>query len=143
MNLHHMILPAITLGVSTGAFLCRILRSSMLQVLGQDFIRTARAKGLDRKRVVLKHALKNAMIPFITVAGLSMGSLLGGYVHVESVFKWAGVGKFFVESITQRDIRVTMGCVLLLATLIVLINLTVDLLYTVLDPRVRLDGKGT
>ncbi|CAN5262611.1 ABC transporter permease [soil metagenome] len=143
MNLHHMLLPAVTLGVGTGAFLCRILRSSMLQVLGQDYIRTARAKGLDRKRVVMKHALKNAMIPFITVAGLSMGSLLGGSVIVESVFNWPGVGKYFVESILQRDFPVTMGCVLLLAGLIVLINLAVDLLYVVLDPRVRLDGKGT
>ncbi|MBI1291485.1 ABC transporter permease subunit [bacterium] len=138
--LAHLFLPAITLGLSSGAFLSRILRSSMLQVLNQDYIRTARAKGLAKGPVVMRHALKNALIPFVTVAGLSMGSLLGGSVIVETVFNWPGVGKLFVESILQRDLPVTMGCVLMLATIFVLLNLAVDLLYTYLDPRIRLDG---
>jgi peptide/nickel transport system permease protein len=138
--LSHLFLPAITLGLSSGAFLSRILRSSMLQTLNQDYIRTARAKGLAKWDVVVRHGLKNAMIPFVTVAGLSLGSLLGGAVIVETVFNWPGVGKLFVESILQRDLPVTMGCVLMLATIFVVVNLLVDLLYTWLDPRVRLDG---
>lgn len=136
----HLVLPAITLGVSTGAFLCRILRSSMLQVLNMDYVRTARAKGLDSYRVILKHALKNAMIPFVTVAGLSTGALLGGSVIVETVFNWPGVGKLMIDSIRGRDFPVTMGAVLVLATVFVLVNLLVDLLYSVLDPRIRLEG---
>jgi ABC-type dipeptide/oligopeptide/nickel transport system permease component len=141
-TLRHLVLPALSLGLGTGAFLSRILRSSMVQVLGQDYVRTARAKGLGKFTVVMKHALKNAMIPFVTVAGLSMGSLLGGSVIVESVFNWPGVGKLFVDSILQRDLPVTMGCVLILATIFVVVNLLVDLLYTVLDPRIRLEGGG-
>jgi len=136
----HLFLPAATLGLSSGAFLSRILRSSMLQVLNQDFIRTARAKGLAPGPVVLRHALKNALIPFVTVAGLSMGSLLGGSVIVETVFEWPGVGKLFVDSILQRDLPVTMGCVLMLATIFVVLNTLIDLVYTAIDPRIRLDG---
>ncbi|MCC5877728.1 MAG: ABC transporter permease [Candidatus Sumerlaeia bacterium] len=138
----HLVLPAITLGVSTGAFLCRILRSSMLQVLSMDYVRTARAKGLDSNRVILKHALKNAMIPFVTVAGLSTGALLGGSVIVETVFNWPGVGKLMIDSIRGRDFPVTMGAVLILAFIFVLVNLLVDLLYSVLDPRIRLEGSA-
>lgn len=138
--LRHLLMPAITLGVGTGAFLSRILRSSMLQVLGQDFIRTARAKGLSEATVIFKHTLKNALIPFVTVAGISTGWLLGGSVIVETVFDWPGVGKLLIDSIRQRDFPVTTGTVLVLATLFVLVNLAVDLLYTVLDPRIRLDG---
>jgi ABC-type dipeptide/oligopeptide/nickel transport system permease component len=138
--LGHLVLPAITLGVGTGAFLSRILRSSMLQVLNMDYIRTARAKGLDGKRVLFKHALKNAMIPFVTIAGLSTGSLLGGAVIVETVFNWPGVGKLLVDSIRERDFPITMGAVLILAVIFVAVNLIVDMLYVVLDPRIRLDG---
>jgi len=137
----HLVLPAITLGIGTGAFLCRILRSSMLQVLNMDYVRTARAKGLDSTRVILKHALKNALIPFITVAGISTGALLGGSVIVETVFNWPGVGKLLVDSIKERNFPVTMGCVLVLAVIFVLVNLIVDMLYVVLDPRIRLEGK--
>lgn len=136
----HLFLPALTLGVGTGAFLSRILRSSMLQVLNADFVRTARAKGLNERRVILKHALKNALIPFITVTGISLGALLGGSVIVETVFSWPGVGKLMVDSIKERDFPVTMGCVLVLATIFVLVNLIVDLLYAVIDPRIRLDN---
>jgi len=136
----HLILPALTLGVGTGAFLSRILRSSMLQVLNMDFVRTARAKGLESRAVILKHALRNALIPFVTVAGLSIGALLGGSVIVETVFNWPGVGKLLVDSIKERDFPITMGCVLIFACVFVLVNLIVDLLYAVLDPRIRLEG---
>jgi ABC-type dipeptide/oligopeptide/nickel transport system permease component len=138
--LSHLFLPALTLGVGTGAVLCRILRSSMLDVMEMDFVRTARAKGLPGPRVVFKHALKNALIPFVTVAGLSMGAMLGTAVIVETVFNWPGVGKLLIDSIRERDFPVTMGTVLVLAVGFVLINLLVDLIYTVLDPRIRLDG---
>lgn len=138
--LSHLVLPSITLGVGTGAFLCRILRSSMLEVLNMDYVRTARAKGLATGPVVFKHALKNAMIPFVTVAGLSTGALLGGSVIVETVFNWPGVGKLMIDSIRGRDFPVTMGAVLVLAAVFVLVNLVVDLLYAVLDPRIRLEG---
>ena len=139
--LRHLILPAITLGVSTGAFLCRILRSSMLQVLHADYIRTARAKGLDEPVVIMKHALKNALIPFVTVAGLSLGALLGGSVIVETIFNWPGIGKLVIDSIKSRDYPVTMGCVLVLATIFVFVNLIVDLLYAALDPRIRVGAQ--
>ncbi|GAB4318632.1 MAG: ABC transporter permease [Candidatus Sumerlaeia bacterium] len=138
--LSHLVLPALTLGVGTGAFLCRILRSSMLQTLNQDYIRTARAKGLNTPRVVLKHALKNALIPFITVAGLSTGALLGGSVIVETVFNWPGVGKLLIDSIKERNFPVTIGAVLIFAVIFVVINTIVDLLYVILDPRIRLEG---
>ena len=137
----HLTLPALTLGVGTGAFLCRILRSSMLQVLNMDYVRTARAKGLDSNRVILKHALRNALIPFVTVAGISMGTLLGGSVIVETVFNWPGVGKLLVDSIKERNFSVTMGCVLVLAVVFVLVNGLIDLLYVAIDPRIRLEGK--
>lgn len=142
-RISHLILPSLTLGLGTGAFLCRILRSSMLEVLMADYVRTARAKGLNSRRVILKHALKNAMIPFVTVAGLSLGTLLGGSVIVETVFNWPGVGKLMIDSIKERDFPVTMGCVLILAVVFVVVNLLVDILYTVLDPRIRLDGGET
>ena len=137
--LGHLVLPAVTLGVSTGAFLSRILRSSMLQVLNMDYIRTARAKGLNERRVIFKHALKNAMIPFVTIAGISTGALLGGAVIVETVFNWPGVWKLLVDSIRERDFPITMGTVLILAVIFVLVNLLVDMTYVLLDPRIRLE----
>ena len=136
----HIIMPALVIGVGTGAFLCRILRSSMLEVLRADYVRTARAKGLHGWAVIMKHALKNALIPFITVTGISMGSLLGGSVIVETVFNWPGIGKLLVESIHERNLPVTMGCVLIMGGGFVLINLLTDILYTVIDPRISLEG---
>ncbi len=136
-RLNHLILPALTLGVGTGAFLCRILRSSMLQVMHQDFIRTARAKGLRRPQIIFKHTLRNALIPFVTVAGLAMGALLGGSVVVEQVFNWPGIGQMLIQSIMQRDYPVTTGCVIMMAVIFVLVNLFVDLLYGFIDPRIR------
>ncbi|MBX3727685.1 MAG: ABC transporter permease [Candidatus Sumerlaeia bacterium] len=140
-HISHLFLPAITLGVGTGASLSRILRSSMLETMGADYIRTARAKGLAEPRVVLKHALKSALIPFVTVAGISAGALLSGSVIVETVFNWPGVGSLLVGSIKERDFPVTMGCILLLATIFVLVNALVDMLYIVLDPRIRVGGE--
>ena len=133
-------MPAIALGYyATPAFM-RLTRAGMLEVLASDYIRTARAKGLDGSRVVLKHALKNALIPFITVAGISTGALLGGSVIVETVFNWPGVGKLLIDSIKERNFPVTMGAVLIMAVVFVVINTIVDLLYVVLDPRIRLEG---
>lgn len=138
--LSHLVLPALTLGLGTGAFLSRILRSSMLEVLQKDFVRTARAKGLDERTVIIKHALRNALIPFVTVAGLATGALLGGAVIVESIFNWPGIGRLLVDSIRQRDFPVTMGTTLMMAVIFMLVNLMVDIVYTFLDPRIRLDG---
>lgn len=134
---NHLILPALTLGVGTGAFLCRILRSSMLQVMHQDYIRTARAKGLRGPQIIFKHTLRNALIPFVTVAGLAMGALLGGSVVVEQVFNWPGIGQKLIQSIMERDYPVTTGCVIMMAVIFVLVNLFVDLLYGFIDPRIR------
>ncbi len=139
-RISHLFLPSLTIGVGTGAFLCRVLRSSMLEVLKADYVRTARAKGLGGWMVIMKHALMNALIPFVTVTGISMGTLLGGSVIVETVFNWPGVGKLLIDSIRERNFPITMGCVLVLATIFVLVNLLVDILYTVIDPRIKLEG---
>jgi len=132
----HLILPALTLGLATTALIARITRSSMLDVLGQDYINTARAKGLVERIVVYKHALKNALIPVVTVMGLQFGILLGGAVLTESVFSWPGVGRLLVDSILARDYPVVQGAVLVLALFFVLINLVVDIIYALLDPRI-------
>jgi peptide/nickel transport system permease protein len=141
-TVRHLVLPAITLGVALAAPLTRLTRSSMLEVLGEDFVRTAWAKGLHERSVVLRHALRNALIPVVTVAGMSFGHLLGGAVIVETVFAWPGVGKLVVDSIFDRDYPLIQGYVLFMGTIFVLINLAVDLLYVWLDPRVRL-GAGS
>jgi peptide/nickel transport system permease protein len=134
----HLILPAITLGFALAAPLTRLTRSSMLEVLGEDYVRTARAKGLHEGAVILRHALRNALIPVVTVAGMSFGHLLGGAVIVETVFAWPGVGKLVIDSIFDRDYPLIQGYVLFMGTIFVLINLAVDLLYLWLDPRVQL-----
>lgn len=136
----HLILPALTLGFGLAAPLMRLTRSSLLEVLNEDYIQTARAKGLRRPAVVLGHALRNALIPVVTVAGMGFGHLLGGAVIVETVFAWPGVGKFVVEGILDRDYPLIQGYVLFMGTIFVLINLVVDLLYVWIDPRVRLGG---
>lgn len=132
----HMVLPALTLGLATAALIARITRSSMLEVLRQDFITTARSKGLNERVVVYKHALKNALIPVVTVIGLQFGTLLGGAVLTETVFSWPGIGRLMVDSILARDYPVVQGAVLLLAVSFVLINLLVDVIYAFLDPRI-------
>ncbi len=135
--LHHLVLPAITLGGATTAIVARLTRSSMLEVIRQDYVRTARAKGLVERRVVLGHALRNALLPVVTVVGLQVGFLLGGAVLTETVFSWPGVGLQLYRAISTRDIPLIQGSVLLIAVTFVVINLVVDLLYAVLDPRIR------
>jgi len=133
----HLILPAITLGANSTAIIARMTRSSMLEVIRLDYVRTARAKGLTEKMVIWRHALKNALIPVVTVIGLQTGTLLGGAVLTEIVFAWPGIGRLLVEAILSRDYPVVQGVVLLVATLFIMINLIVDLLYSYLDPRIR------
>jgi peptide/nickel transport system permease protein len=133
----HLILPAVTLAAFPMALVARLTRSSMLEILGRDFIRTGRAKGLAERAVILRHALRNAAVPLLTVLGLQIGTLLGGAVITESVFAWPGMGKLVVDAIFFRDFPVVQTVLILSATIFVLINLLVDLLYTVIDPRIR------
>jgi peptide/nickel transport system permease protein len=135
--LRHLVLPAITLSTVPLAIIARMTRSSLLEVLRQDYVRTARAKGLAEQRVVSRHALKNALIPVVTVIGLNVGSLLGGAILTETIFAWPGVGRLVVDSIFARDYPIVQGSVLVIAILFVIINLLVDLSYAYLDPRIR------
>ncbi|MEX2199769.1 MAG: ABC transporter permease subunit [Dongiaceae bacterium] len=135
--LHHLVLPTIVLGTIPLAVIARMTRSAMLEVLSEDYIRTARAKGLRPWRVVAVHALRNAMIPVITVIGLQVGVLLGGAILTETIFSWPGVGKWLIESVRRRDYAALQGGILLVATMIVLVNLFVDLLYALFNPRIR------
>lgn len=132
-----IVLPALTLGFGLAAILTRMTRASMLEVLHEDFIRTARAKGLPERTVILKHALRAALLPIVTVLGLQLGSLLAGAVITETVFSWDGIGRLLVESIEKRDYPVTQACVLTVALVYVLVNLATDIMYTKIDPRVR------
>jgi peptide/nickel transport system permease protein len=136
----HLILPALTLGAFIVARNTRLIRSTMIEVLSQDYIRTGRAKGLSERGVVVRHALKNAAIPVVTLVGLDVGALLGGAVVTETVFAWPGVGRLAIESINSRDFPVVSAVVFFVASGFVLINLLVDMLYTWLDPRIRLAG---
>ena len=135
----HLVLPALTLAAASVTIVARLTRSAMLEVLGQDYIRTARAKGLVERRVVVRHALKNALVPIVTVIGVQAGYLLGGAVLTETVFAWPGVGTLMVQGILARDIPLVQGCVLVVALTFVLVNLSVDVLYAWLDPRIRYD----
>ena len=131
-----MLLPATTLGFNSAAMIARMTRSSVLEIIHQDYIHTARAKGLNERLVVLKHALKNALIPIVTVIGVNFGALLGGTVVVESVFAINGIGRLMVQAINARDFPMVQGTVLVVATTFVLINLLTDILYGVIDPRI-------
>ncbi|HEX9819874.1 MAG TPA: ABC transporter permease [Methylomirabilota bacterium] len=135
--LAHLALPAVTLAAASVTIIARLTRATMLETLGQDYIRTARAKGVVERRVVLRHGLKNAMIPIITVIGVQAGYLLGGAVLTETVFAWPGVGTLMVQGILARDFPLVQGCVLVVALSFVLVNLAVDLLYAWVDPRIR------
>lgn len=137
-SVQHMILPAIALGTIPMALIARMTRSSLLDVLSLDYIRTARAKGLDEKKIVLRHAMRNAMIPVITIVGLSLGTLLGGAVLTETIFNLTGVGRTLFDAIQARDYTIVQAFTLIIAVGYVLINLLVDVLYAFLDPRVRL-----
>ena len=136
-----IVLPALTLGFGLSAILTRMTRTSLLEVLNEDFIRTARAKGLTERQVILRHALRAALLPIITIVGLQMGSLLAGTVITETIFSWDGIGRLLVESIEKRDYPVTQACVLLVALSYVVVNVLTDLLYRLADPRIRL-GQG-
>jgi peptide/nickel transport system permease protein len=133
----HLVLPALTVGVSSAAYIARITRGAMLEALGQDYVRTARAKGLHARRVVFRHALRNALLPIVTVVGLQLGGLLGGAVLTETVFAWPGVGRLLVDAIIARDLPVVQGSVLVVSLLFILVNLTVDLSYAAINPKVR------
>ena len=133
----HLILPAVVLGTIPLAVVARMTRSSMLEVLREDYIRTARAKGLSPLRVIVVHALRNALIPVVTVIGLQVGTLLAGAVLTETLFSWPGIGKWLIDAIARRDYPVVQGGILLIATLVIVVNLCVDLLYGVLNPRIR------
>jgi len=135
--LRHLILPAVALGSIPLAIIARITRSSLLDVLGQDYVRTARAKGLTGRSVTLKHALRNALLPVVTVIGLQAGALLGGAVLTETIFSWPGLGSWVYEAISQRDYPVIQGGVIFAALVVSLANLLVDLSYAVLDPRIQ------
>ncbi len=138
-SLENLVLPALTLGTSMAAVTTRLTRSSMLEVLKQEYIVAARAKGLDERTILIRHALKNALLPVLTFAGMQLGYLLGGTVIVETIFAWPGLGKLLVDSIFARDFALVQGCVLFIAILFSLSNLAVDILYAVLDPRIRYD----
>lgn len=135
----HLVLPAITLGLSSTGIIARMTRSALLEVLGQDYVRTARAKGGTPRTVVFKHALRNALVPVLTVGGLEFGSLLAGAVITETVFTWPGVGRMLVTSVLSRDYPVVQGTVLLIAVSFILVNLLVDVVYGLIDPRIRYD----
>ncbi|MCO6411151.1 MAG: ABC transporter permease [Thiogranum sp.] len=137
-----LVLPAITLGTSLAAILSRMVRSSLLEVLDEDYIRTARAKGLGGYRVLLGHGLRNAWLPILTLLGMQLGALLGGAVVTEAVFNWPGLGSLLVESIQRRDYPVVQGCVLVISLSYVVINLCTDLAYAWADPRIRLDQES-
>jgi peptide/nickel transport system permease protein len=137
-SLGHLAMPALTLGLANAAVISRLVRASMLEVLSSDFVRTARAKGLPVRRVVWRHALRNAMLPVVTVIGWQFGALLSGAVLTEGIFGWPGLGQLAVNAISQRDIPLVQGVVLTFALVFALVNLAVDLLYCAIDPRVRL-----
>lgn len=133
-----IVLPALTLGLGLSAILTRMTRTSLLEVLNDDYIRTARAKGLNERTVVLRHAMRAALLPIITIVGLQMGSLLAGAVITETIFSWDGIGRLLVESIEKRDYPVTQACVLVVALSYVMVNYCTDILYRLADPRMRL-----
>jgi len=139
-SLTSLILPSFTLGVFSMAIVARMTRSTMIDELGQDFVRTVRAKGVVERVVIYKHALRNAFVPILTVIGLQFGTLLGGAVLTETVFSWPGIGRLLVDSISARDFPMVQGIIFVFAAMFIVVNVITDLLYTVVDPRVRLYG---
>ncbi|MFO7265783.1 MAG: ABC transporter permease [Limnochordales bacterium] len=136
-ELRYLVLPSLTLGLPVAAVIARVTRSAMLEVLRQDYVTTARAKGLGEGRVVLRHALANALIPIVTIVGVQAGNLLTGAVVTETVFNWPGLGRLLIDSIGRRDMPLVQGAVLVIAVLFALVNLVVDILYAFIDPRIR------
>ena len=140
-RIQHLLLPAIVLGVLNSALVIRFTRASVLDILGEDYVRTARAKGLAEGVVLIKHVLRNALVPIVTVLGLTLALMIGGTVVTETVFNLPGVGNLVVRAVLRRDYPVIQGTLLVIAAIYVFINLAIDLLYTVVDPRIRLEGK--
>ena len=136
-SLAHLVLPAVTMGGSLAAILTRMVRTSMLEELGQDYIRTARAKGLPERTVVYRHALRNAMMPILTVVGLQFGALLAGAIVTETIFSWPGIGRLTIQAISSRDYYLVQGCILAIGLTYVLVNFATDLLYSIANPRIR------
>lgn len=136
-GLRYIILPALSIGTSMMAIIARLTRSSLLEVLGKDYIRTAQAKGLSRRVVVVKHGLRNALLPVITIVGIQFGAMLGGAVVTETVFAWPGVGRLIINAISQRDFPIIQGGVLMMAIIFTLVNLGVDISYAIVNPRIR------
>lgn len=136
--LEHLVLPAVTVGLVSGSILTRFVRSAVLESLNQDYVRTATAKGLSQRTIVLRHVLPNAAIPIVTVIGLQLGFLLGGVVVVEYIFAWPGIGRLALTAVDDRDYTVLQGAVLYLSLTFLVVNLLVDVLYAVLDPRAEL-----
>ncbi len=136
-EVHSIVLPAFTLGFALSPILSRMVRSSLLEILNEDFVRTARAKGIEERVVIWKHALRNALLPVITILGLQLGGLLGGAVIVEWVFSWPGIGQLTIESIQRRDYPLVQGCVLFISFIYVFVNTMMDLVYSWIDPRIR------
>jgi peptide/nickel transport system permease protein len=132
-----VILPALTLGVFGAAYYTRLVRDEMIGQLGQDYVRTARAKGLSRSAVVVRHALRNALMPVVTIVGVDVGTLVGGAIVTETIFRWPGIGSLAVTAVLDRDGPVIMGCVLVTSVAVVVSTMAVEALYTALDPRVR------
>jgi peptide/nickel transport system permease protein len=139
-RLYHLALPAMVLGMLNSALIIRFTRASMLDILGEDYVRTARAKGLPERVVIVQHVLRNALVPIITVLGLTTALMIGGTVVTETVFNLPGVGNLVVRAVLRRDYPVIQGTLLVIAAIYVFINLMIDLLYTVVDPRIRLGG---
>lgn len=135
-----LVLPAITLGTALAAILSRMIRSSLLEVLNEDYIRTAHAKGLSRFQVIIKHGLRNALLPVITLVGIQLGALLGGAVITETVFAWQGIGKLTVDAIMSRDYPMVQACILFISLFYVTVNIVTDLIYVWIDPRIRTAG---
>ncbi len=138
-GLRYVLLPAISIGSGMMAIIARLTRSSLLEVLSKDYIRTAQAKGLKQRVVVAKHALRNALLPVITIVGIQFGAMLGGAVVTETVFAWPGVGRLIVNAISQRDFPIIQGGVLMMAIIFTLVNLLVDISYALVNPRIRYD----
>jgi len=136
-SLAHLVLPAITMGGALAAILTRMVRTSMLEELGQDYVRTARAKGLPERTVVYRHALRNAMIPIITVLGLQFGALLAGAIVTETIFSWPGIGRLTIQAISNRDYYLVQGCILAIGLTYIAVNFVTDLLYSAVNPRIR------
>jgi peptide/nickel transport system permease protein len=138
-QISYLVLPAMTLGLSYAGAMARLTRSSVLDVLGADYVRTAWAKGVGRRNVIARHILPNAMVPVLTLIGVNLGGLMAGSVVVETVFSWPGIGQLLVDAIQSRNLLLVQGCVLFFAVIFIVVNVGVDILYALIDPRIRYD----